>query len=100
MVIAALESLEPLAADDPGNALEKSQLAITVRLAMASLPGHYADVLEWRYLLGHSVPEIAEKLNKSYKATESLLSRSREVFRDAFLAGIYSDDQAGNAGGH
>lgn len=98
-VTAALESLEVLAVDGPGNALEKFQLAQKVRLAMSSLPGHYADVLEWRYLLGHSIPEIAEKLNKSYKATESLLSRSRNVFRDAFLASTYSDGEAGNAGG-
>lgn len=84
--VAALESLENLLDSDPDTHLEKGLLADKVRFAMASLPTHYADILEWRYLQGHTVADIARQLNKTYKATESLLSRARECFKDAFLA--------------
>ena len=33
-----------------------------------------------------SVAEIAERLGRSAKATESLLTRAREAFREAFAA--------------
>lgn len=85
-LVAVLDSLENISTDDPQIHYDKMQVANLVRSTMAGLPTHYADVLEWRYLQGHSVAEIATKLNKSYKAAESLLSRSRDVFRDAFLA--------------
>ena len=41
-------------------------------------------MLEWRYIQGLSVDEIAHRLGVGYKATESLLSRARQSFRDAF----------------
>ena len=46
-------------------------------------------MLEWRYADGLPVPEIAARLEISYKAAESLLSRARQAFRDGFssLAG-------------
>lgn len=90
-LLAALDSLESLQAEDPQYHYNKLQLADKVRLVMASLPSHYADILEWRYLRGDSVKEIAEKINKNYKSTESLLSRAREVFRDAFIS-IHNTD--------
>lgn len=96
-MVAVLESLENITTEDPWIHCDKLQLADRVRIVMASLPTHYADILEWRYLQGHSVAEIAAKLDKSYKATESLLSRARDVFRDAFLAIIDSDWNPGHA---
>lgn len=97
--MAALESLEDVIAADPDKQLEKRQLADTVHLAMASLPKHYADILESRYLQGHTIADIARQLNKTYKATESLLSRSRECFKDAFLANIGSTPESAGSGG-
>src|SRR5690606_34609708 len=51
-VLAALDSLDSTCADDPLIHYDKLQLADRVRVAMASLPSHNADILEWRYLHG------------------------------------------------
>ena len=48
------------------------------------LPDNYGDALEWKYIQELSVQEIAARLKVSPKAAESLLSRAREAFRDAF----------------
>jgi len=44
----------------------------------------YQDVLSYKYELSMSVREIAEKMNLSFKATESLLFRARGAFREAY----------------
>ena len=48
------------------------------------LPARYGDALEWKYVEGLPVVEIAARLAVSPKAAESLLTRAREAFRDAF----------------
>ena len=55
-----------------------------VQVALDRLPRHYADVLEWKYIDGSSVKEIAPRLGVGEKAAESLLTRARNAFRDAF----------------
>ena len=47
---------------------------------------HYGDALEWKYLEGLAVREIADRLGLTAKAAESLLARAREAFRDGFSA--------------
>ena len=51
-----------------------------VEEALDSLPTQQRAVLVLRYLEGFSVTEVAESLGKSYKATESALSRARRSF--------------------
>jgi DNA-directed RNA polymerase specialized sigma24 family protein len=41
-------------------------------------------VLEWKYIQGLGVDEIALRLGLGYKAAESLLTRARNAFREAF----------------
>jgi RNA polymerase sigma-70 factor, ECF subfamily len=55
-----------------------------VQVALDRLPRHYADVLEWKYIEGSSVKEIAPRLGLGEKAAESMLTRARNAFRDAF----------------
>jgi len=50
--------------------------------AMATLPEISRQVLLLRYQVGLGVDEIAEILDRSYKGTESLLSRARSQLRD------------------
>jgi RNA polymerase sigma-70 factor, ECF subfamily len=50
------------------------------------LPAHYADALEWKYIDEVSVQEIGIRLGLGPKAAESLLTRARSAFRDAFRA--------------
>jgi RNA polymerase sigma-70 factor (ECF subfamily) len=61
--------------------MERGEL---VHAALDLLPANYARAVEWRYLEGLSVADIALRLSSSYKATESLLSRAREAFREVF----------------
>jgi RNA polymerase sigma-70 factor (ECF subfamily) len=83
-VRAALESLG--AADRPEAALRRSETSRLVQLVLDRLPGRYGDALEWKYIDGLSVAEIAERLGIGIKAAESTLTRARSAFRDAFTA--------------
>jgi RNA polymerase sigma-70 factor (ECF subfamily) len=68
--------------------LEAAEL---VHAALDRLPPGYARAVEWRYLEGLGVEEIARRLELTYKAAESLLSRARKAFRDAYehLANVH-----------
>lgn len=83
-VRAALESM--LASDDadPLAVAGRDQTRETVRAALDYLPAIYADILEWKYVRDMSVVDIAAQLGRSAKATESLLTRARLAFREAF----------------
>ena len=74
------------AAPTPEREAERRQLARLVQRTLDSLPHRYGDALEWKYVHGLSVREIAERLGTSAKAAESLLTRARQAFRSAFLA--------------
>jgi RNA polymerase sigma-70 factor (ECF subfamily) len=50
--------------------------------ALAGLPADYRNALLARYVEGRTVEEIARLQGRSYKAMESILSRSREALRD------------------
>ncbi len=62
-----------------------TSLRIEFHEAFAKLPRHAQQALWLRYHEGFSVAEVAEILGRSYKATESLLSRVRRQFQYAFL---------------
>lgn len=84
---AALESLTAAGTDgDPLAAALQGELGRLVQVILDHLPGHYGDVLEWKYVQGLSVGEIAARLHVGPKAAESLLTRAREAFRDGFSA--------------
>jgi RNA polymerase sigma factor (sigma-70 family) len=73
------ELTEWIATDAPDHA------RIEVFEALAELPEQSQQALLLRYYVGLSVGEIAEVLGRSYKATESLLSRVRRQFEIAFM---------------
>ena len=50
--------------------------------ALAELPAEWREALIARYVEEQPVEEIARRLGRSYKATESLLSRARAKMRD------------------
>jgi RNA polymerase sigma-70 factor (ECF subfamily) len=52
--------------------------------ALAALPERYEAVLRAKYLDGRSVADIAAEGGESPKAVESLLTRARQAFRDAY----------------
>ena len=77
-VRAALESL--------GSEHDRREVARLVQVVLDRLPSRYGDALEWKYIDGLSVIEIAERLGIAPKAAESVLTRARNAFRDAFTA--------------
>ncbi len=86
-VRAALETLEALD-ETPDELLERRELARLVRVVLDHLPIRYGDALDWKYIQGLTVREVAARLEISPKAAESLLTRARQAFRDGFAAVI------------
>jgi RNA polymerase sigma-70 factor (ECF subfamily) len=69
------------AIDDSSRRREEAE---RVAYALAELPDHYEAVLRAKYLDGQSVAEIAAERNESPKAIESMLTRARQAFREAY----------------
>jgi len=81
---AALESLiDP--AGTPETEFWTAEVARLIKVTLDSLPTAYGDALEWKYVEGLSVAEIGERLGRGSKATEGVLFRARQAFRDAFV---------------
>jgi len=83
---AVLEAIARLSHDDPEHEYERRELSRLVHAALDHLPTHYGEALVWKYLEGRPVEEIARRLDLGYKAAESLLTRARQAFREAFTA--------------
>lgn len=82
-VQAALESMH---SDEyqPEAAQKRKEIAHFVKATLQHLPGNYAQALEMKYVNGNSVREIAAEMGLSEKATESLLTRARNAFKEGF----------------
>ena len=80
-LFAKLES-EPF----PDEIMQREETRAFVNATMAQLPQHYRQVLEAKYVEGHSVRKMAEDVGSSEKSIESMLSRARQAFRETFLA--------------
>lgn len=86
-----LRPCEPAAeAADPGQTPEESlqtrETQSLVHRALDRLDDQERIVLEWSYLDGANVQEIAQRVGKSYRAAEALLYRARIAFRAHFEA--------------
>lgn len=77
----------PPLATTPGKDTEAARRdqAERVALALSELPDHYEAVLRAKYLEQQSVNELAATLGQTSKAVESLLTRARDAFREAYL---------------
>lgn len=64
--------------------LDKERARKKIWQVLNKLPEKYRGVLIWRYWGGCSVKNMAERIGKSEKATERLLSRARDEFRLAW----------------
>ncbi|WP_405231955.1 RNA polymerase sigma factor [Lentisalinibacter salinarum] len=84
-VRAVLEALTAPVQDLPEVGVWQRDVRRLVQATVDALPGHYGEVLEWKYVDGESVKEIAERLGVGLKAAESLLTRARNAFRSAIL---------------
>lgn len=78
-----LAMLTAPSAEEPHAVAARSEVTALVQAALDHLPVNYARALEWKYLEGFSVNEIAEKLEIGPVAAQSVLARAREAFREA-----------------
>lgn len=53
-------------------------------MALDRLPVKYGNVLEWKYIEGHSVKEIAARLQIGTEAAQSVLARAKRAFADVY----------------
>lgn len=78
-----LEALSAPVDDEPETQVLRLDLVRLVQTTLDCLPSRYGDVLEWKYVDGLPVNEIAQRLAVGPKAAESLLTRARVAFRES-----------------
>ena len=81
---AAVDSFQAPPSDDPRQTCQKQEAARLVQVALDRLPPHYGDALEWKYIEGYSVKEIAGRMGLSPDAVQSLLARARVAFEEIY----------------
>jgi RNA polymerase sigma-70 factor (ECF subfamily) len=84
MIAAALDSMGRAGETGPEATLQREETARLVHMLLDRLPPRYATVLEWKYIDGLSVKEIADRFELTTKAAESTLTRARDAFREGF----------------
>ena len=83
-VQAAIDSFQAPAEDGPEGQYQRVQAMRLIQVALDRLPAKYGNVLEWKYVEGHSVKEISAKLEIGTEAAQSLLSRAKRAFADVY----------------
>jgi RNA polymerase sigma-70 factor (ECF subfamily) len=98
-VQAAVDSFQLPEEQLPEAQLRRAENLRLIELALDALPARYGDVLEWKYVEGHSIREIAARLNIGQEATQSLLARAKRAFADVYtsLSGAVADRAGGLA---
>ena len=81
---AAVNSILAPPADDAHKHYQKYEMSRLIHVALDKLPPKYGDALEWKYIQGYSVKEIAAKMDLSPEAAQSLLARAKRAFQDIY----------------
>lgn len=81
---AVVDSLATAENNNPERVQQRYELSRLIQVALDQLPARYGDVLEWKYIEGLSVKEIADKMAISGDATQSLLARARIAFEEVY----------------
>jgi RNA polymerase sigma-70 factor (ECF subfamily) len=87
-----LDAIAAPAVERPEVVAWQDDMRRLIQATMDVLPTRYGDVLEWKYIDGLPVQEIARRLAIGPKAAESLLTRAREAFRAAMLEMVVAQD--------
>lgn len=83
-VRAAVESFRAPEQMSPERHYKRVELLRLIQVALDNLPPKYGDVLEWKYIEGHSTKEISERMGIGREATQSLLARAKRAFADVY----------------
>lgn len=82
-----VEAMTADLSDSPEYAQQLRERQHLVHLILDRLPLDYGQVLEWKYIEGMSVGEIAVRLNTTTTSVQSRLARARKSFRQS-IAGL------------
>lgn len=80
---AVLEAVAAPPSAEPPYGYTQEETRRIVQSVLDGLPHRYGDVLEWKYVDGRTVDEIAQTLGVGHIAAQSLLARAREAFRES-----------------
>lgn len=83
---AVVESLAAPESDEPESNFRRLEATRLIQVALDQLPAHYGNALEWKYVYGFSVEEIAAKLGVGLEAAQSLLARAKRGFQEVYGA--------------
>jgi RNA polymerase sigma-70 factor (ECF subfamily) len=81
---AAVEAIAAPDSDDPESNFRRLEATRLIQVALDQLPTHYGNALEWKYVYGYSVEEIAAKLGLGLEAAQSLLARAKRGFQEVY----------------
>ena len=93
-VQAAVDSYLPPEQMSPERHYRRVEMLRLIQVALDRLPARYGDVLEWKYIEGHSTREISARLDIGAEATQSLLARARRAFADVYSSMIAGLEQS------
>jgi len=85
-VRAAVDSFRAPEQMSPERHYRRVEALRLIQVALDKLPPRYGDVLEWKYIEGHSVKEISSRLDIGTEATQSLLARAKRAFADVYAS--------------
>jgi len=88
-VQAAIDSFQAPLDEGPERHCQRVEALRLIQVALDRLPANYGNVLEWKYVEGHSVKEISARLEIGTEAAQSLLARAKRAFADVY--GTLSD---------
>ena len=78
-----LESFPAPLNEEPAHRYSAEETRRIVQSVLDRLPHRYGDILEWKYVEGRSVAEIASILGTGEIAVQSMLARARTSFKSA-----------------
>lgn len=81
---AVVESLDAPQGANPESRYRKLEAARLIQVALDRLPPKYGDALEWKYIEGYTVKEIAGRMGLSHEAAQSLLARAKRSFKEIY----------------
>jgi RNA polymerase sigma-70 factor (ECF subfamily) len=91
---AAVDSFQIAVEDNPERQYQRTEVMRLIQVALDRLPAKYGNVLEWKYVEGHSIKEISTKLEISGEAAQSLISRAKRAFAEVYSS---LNETVGNA---
>lgn len=79
-----VESLDAPIESNPTSQYQRYEVSRLIQVALDKLPPRYGDALEWKYIEGYSVKEIAARMHLSHEAAQSLLARAKRAFKEIY----------------